>query len=246
MSSRACGARLGRGVKVGHAGTLDPFATGLLLVLVGRATRVQRFLMALPKTLRDRRAARRRLDHRRPRRRDRGPGRAGGPLSCRRACCASGRRPTARSRSAGGAPTRARRGEAVELARARRHRLRASSSSGARRTARGSDRVLVGHVRALPDGRPRGRLQPGAAADAIGQFDVGTPTRTGHPARRRARASCRRGALERRGRAPGRPRRGGARRGGRASVRLVDADGLIALAEPREDGMLKPAVGFRG
>jgi tRNA pseudouridine55 synthase len=40
---------LGRGVKVGHAGTLDPFATGLLLVLVGRATRVQRFLMALPK-----------------------------------------------------------------------------------------------------------------------------------------------------------------------------------------------------
>ncbi|MGO9898896.1 MAG: tRNA pseudouridine(55) synthase TruB [Solirubrobacteraceae bacterium] len=41
---------LPRGVKVGHAGTLDPFATGLLLVLVGRATRVQRFLMALPKT----------------------------------------------------------------------------------------------------------------------------------------------------------------------------------------------------
>jgi tRNA pseudouridine55 synthase len=37
-------------VKVGHAGTLDPFATGVLLILVGRATRVQRFLMALPKT----------------------------------------------------------------------------------------------------------------------------------------------------------------------------------------------------
>jgi tRNA pseudouridine55 synthase len=36
--------------KVGHAGTLDPFATGLLLILVGRATRVQRYLMALPKT----------------------------------------------------------------------------------------------------------------------------------------------------------------------------------------------------
>jgi tRNA pseudouridine55 synthase len=42
--------RLGRGTKVGHAGTLDPFATGLLLILVGRATRVQRFLMELPKT----------------------------------------------------------------------------------------------------------------------------------------------------------------------------------------------------
>jgi tRNA pseudouridine55 synthase len=41
---------LGRGVKVGHAGTLDPFATGLLLILVGRATRVQRFLMELRKT----------------------------------------------------------------------------------------------------------------------------------------------------------------------------------------------------
>ena len=43
---------LPRGVKVGHAGTLDPFATGLLLVLVGRATRAQRFLMGLPKTYR--------------------------------------------------------------------------------------------------------------------------------------------------------------------------------------------------
>ncbi len=41
---------IGRGVKVGHAGTLDPFATGLLLILLGRGTRVQRFLMALPKT----------------------------------------------------------------------------------------------------------------------------------------------------------------------------------------------------
>ncbi|MDQ6820483.1 MAG: tRNA pseudouridine(55) synthase TruB [Actinomycetota bacterium] len=41
---------VGRGVKVGHSGTLDPFATGLLLILVGRATRVQRFLMALPKS----------------------------------------------------------------------------------------------------------------------------------------------------------------------------------------------------
>jgi tRNA pseudouridine55 synthase len=35
--------------RVGHAGTLDPFATGLLLVLIGRATRIQRYLMALPK-----------------------------------------------------------------------------------------------------------------------------------------------------------------------------------------------------
>ena len=29
-------------------------------------------------------------------------------------------------------------------------------------------------------------------------------------------------------------------------VRLTDADGLIAVAEPRPDGTLKPTVGFRG
>jgi tRNA pseudouridine55 synthase len=36
--------------KVGHAGTLDPDATGILLVGLGRATRLLRFLTALPKT----------------------------------------------------------------------------------------------------------------------------------------------------------------------------------------------------
>jgi tRNA pseudouridine55 synthase len=35
--------------RVGHAGTLDPFATGLLLVLLGRATKSQQELMALRK-----------------------------------------------------------------------------------------------------------------------------------------------------------------------------------------------------
>lgn len=35
---------------VGHAGTLDPFATGLLVVLVGRATRLARFVEGLSKT----------------------------------------------------------------------------------------------------------------------------------------------------------------------------------------------------
>lgn len=35
---------------MGHAGTLDPFATGLLIVLLGRATRLQRYLLDLPKT----------------------------------------------------------------------------------------------------------------------------------------------------------------------------------------------------
>lgn len=37
------------GHKTGHAGTLDPFASGLLIVLVGRATRMQSSVMALPK-----------------------------------------------------------------------------------------------------------------------------------------------------------------------------------------------------
>ncbi|GIV00218.1 MAG: tRNA pseudouridine synthase B [Actinomycetota bacterium] len=42
---RALGTR-----KVGHAGTLDPMATGLLVIGVGRATRLLRFLGDLPKT----------------------------------------------------------------------------------------------------------------------------------------------------------------------------------------------------
>jgi len=39
-----------RGGKVGHAGTLDPFATGVLTILLGRATRLQRYLLGLSKT----------------------------------------------------------------------------------------------------------------------------------------------------------------------------------------------------
>jgi tRNA pseudouridine55 synthase len=54
ITSHDCVARvrrtLPRRTKVGHAGTLDPFATGLLLVLVGRMTRAQRWLLPLPKT----------------------------------------------------------------------------------------------------------------------------------------------------------------------------------------------------
>ncbi len=42
---RALGVR-----RVGHAGTLDPFATGLLILLVGRATRLARYFVELPKT----------------------------------------------------------------------------------------------------------------------------------------------------------------------------------------------------
>ncbi len=41
---------LGRDVRVGHAGTLDPFATGLLLILAGDATRLSDLGMTLEKT----------------------------------------------------------------------------------------------------------------------------------------------------------------------------------------------------
>jgi len=45
MVRRALGTR-----KVGHAGTLDPMASGLLILGIGRATRLLRFLGDLPKT----------------------------------------------------------------------------------------------------------------------------------------------------------------------------------------------------
>lgn len=38
-----------KGTKVGHTGTLDPLATGLLVILVGRATRAQASLQGLDK-----------------------------------------------------------------------------------------------------------------------------------------------------------------------------------------------------
>ena len=40
--------------RVGHAGTLDPLATGVLLVCIGRATRVAEYLMAGQKVYRAR------------------------------------------------------------------------------------------------------------------------------------------------------------------------------------------------
>ena len=46
--------RLTRQRRVGHAGTLDPFATGVLLVCLGQATRVSEYLMAARKLYRAR------------------------------------------------------------------------------------------------------------------------------------------------------------------------------------------------
>lgn len=45
---------LGRKTKVGHSGTLDPMATGLLILLIGRATKLAARYQGLPKTYRGR------------------------------------------------------------------------------------------------------------------------------------------------------------------------------------------------
>ena len=45
------GVRARTRAKTGHAGTLDPFATGLLLLLSGRATRLASCFVGLPKRL---------------------------------------------------------------------------------------------------------------------------------------------------------------------------------------------------
>src|SRR6476660_3199001 len=53
LSSAAAVARVKRllpkGTKIGHAGTLDPFATGVLLLLIGKATKLCERLMDAPK-----------------------------------------------------------------------------------------------------------------------------------------------------------------------------------------------------
>ncbi len=42
--------RLVRPAKVGHAGTLDPLATGVLVVCVGAATRLIEYVQRMPKS----------------------------------------------------------------------------------------------------------------------------------------------------------------------------------------------------
>ncbi len=44
--------RLPRGTRVGHTGTLDPFATGVLPVVIGKATRLSQFLTSTRKAYR--------------------------------------------------------------------------------------------------------------------------------------------------------------------------------------------------
>jgi tRNA pseudouridine55 synthase len=238
--------RLGRGVKVGHAGTLDPFATGLLLVLVGRATRVQRFLMALPKryetvarlgwtsTTGDPEGEIAPGTHPvEPLRLPTGVIRQRPPAYS--AVKIGGRRAYALARS--GEPVEVPEREVevrrfVELWRdGDRAKFEIECSSGTYVRSLIAD---LGDAYCLELRRT-----------AIGAFDVAhaDPERivplddalsflpavslTGESARRAAHGVA----------VPGRSE---------STVRLRDEDGLIALAEPRPDGLLKPVVGFRG
>ena len=181
-------------VKVGHAGTLDPFATGLLLVLVGRATRAQRFLMALPKTYRTVARLGWIVRHRRPRRRARRE---------------TGRCPPIRSIPTGEQLQRppaysavkvdgerlyeqARRGEPVEGEPRPVTVYRAERLCARRRPRRVRDRVLGGHLHPPAGLGPRRRLLRGARAHG----DRRLPARGRRPgaagaARARRSASCR-------------------------------------------------------
>jgi tRNA pseudouridine55 synthase len=238
--------RLGKGVKVGHAGTLDPFATGLLLVLVGRATRVQRFLMALPK----RYETVARLGWTSTTGDPEGeiaPGRMPPePLAL-----PTGRimqRPPAYSAvKVGGrrAYALARAGETVEIG-AREVEVHAFEA-GARDGERAAFTIECSagtYVRTLISDLGDAYCVE-LRRTRIGAFDVADadPERlvplddalaflpalelAGEPARRASHGV----AIE--GEATG-------------TVRLRDEHGLIALAEPSEPGVLKPVVGFRG
>ena len=243
--------RLGRGTKVGHAGTLDPFATGLLLILVGRATRAQRFLMALPKTY----EVRARLGFTSTTGDPEGdiaPGRTPPEPLVLPTGTIRQRPPAYSAVKIGGrrAYALARAGEEVEIPerevtvhrfdRLGDDRFVIECSSGTyvrsliadlgdayctelRRTRIGDfDVADAGAFVALDDALA---FLPGVE---LGPEDA---RRAGHGAAVPDRRVS--------------PPSGMAWTRRHSVVRLVDPDGLIALAEPREDGTLKPVVGFR-
>jgi tRNA pseudouridine55 synthase len=229
--------------RVGHAGTLDPFATGLLLVLVGRATRVQRFLLELPKTY----VVRARLGAVSTTGDPEGEIAETGRIPDPEAPLPTGRirqRPPAYSAvKVGGerAYRRARRGEAVEVPEREvvvhrferlapdRFEIECSSGTYVRSLIADLGDAYCVELR-------RTRIGPFAVKDAdldrlipldealaflpAMTLDADAGRRAGH---------------------------GQAVPGEAAGVvRLVDDDGLVALAEPRDGGRLKPIVGFRG
>ena len=236
---------LGKGVKVGHAGTLDPFATGLLLVLVGKATRVQRWLMGLPKSY----ETTARLGFTST------TGDVDGEV-------APGREPTLEHLPTGTLRQRppaysavkvggkrayalARAGQEVELAE------REVTVTRFELLGRAGDRATFAidcssgtYVRSLIMDLGDAYCET-LRRTAIGPFQVGDAPRTLGlnealsflPVIELAGADAKKA-----GHGVAVPGEGE----GEGTVRLIDGDGLIALAEPREGGMLKPVVGFRG
>jgi tRNA pseudouridine55 synthase len=238
--------RLGRGVKVGHAGTLDPFATGLLLVLIGRATRVQRFLMALPK----RYEAVARLGWTSTTGDPEGEV-APGRMPAEPLVLPTGRirqRPPAYSAvKVGGqrAYRMARRGEAVEIPERevevrRFEQLWRDGERAAFAIECSSGTYVRSLIADLGDAYclelRRTAIGPFEVSDADPERVVALSDALGFlPARRLGEEDARRAG------------HGVAVPGEAAGVvRLLDEAGLIALAEPRPDGTLKPIVGFRG
>jgi tRNA pseudouridine55 synthase len=236
--------RLGRPAKVGHAGTLDPFATGLLLVLIGRATRAQRFLMALPKRYET--VARLGFTS--------STGDVDGEIAPGRMPAEPFSLPTGRIRQRPPAYSAvrvdgrrayalARAGEAVAVPEREVdvHRFELLWRDGERAAFAiecGSGTYVRSLIADLGDAYclelrrtgigpfevdDAGRLVP--LADALAFLPA--VALDGEDARRAGHGVAVPGS------APG-------------TVRLVDGGGLIALAEPRGDGMLKPVVGFRG
>ena len=230
--------------KVGHAGTLDPFATGLLLVLVGRATRAQRFLMALPKRYET--VARLGFTST--------TGDVDGEIAPGRMPSEPLALPTGRIRQRppaysavriGGrrAYALARAGETVELPEREVdvHRFELLRRDGERATFAiecGSGTYVRSLIADLDDAycvelrrTGIGPFDVAAAGSFVGLADalafLPAVELAGEDARRAGHGVAIPGA-------------------GEGTVRLLDGDGLIALAEPRADGTLKPVVGFRG
>jgi tRNA pseudouridine55 synthase len=239
--------------RVGHAGTLDPFATGLLLVLVGRATRVQRFLLALPKTY----VVRARLGAVSTTGDPEGEIAETGRVPDPHAPLPTGRirqRPPAYSAvKVGGerAYRRARRGETVEaperevvvhrFERLAPDRFEIECSSGTYVRSLIADlgdayclelrRTRIGPF-SVDDADPERVVPLDEALDFLPAIDLDADS-----ARRASH-----------GQTLNHPQGGQTPvvQGGQTPVvRLRDDDGLIALAEPRDGGRLKPIVGFR-
>jgi tRNA pseudouridine55 synthase len=236
--------KLPKRTKVGHAGTLDPFATGLLLVLVGRATRAQRFFMALRK----RYETVARLGWTSTTGDPEGEI-AAGRMPDEPLALPTGRivqRPPAYSAvKVGGkrAYALARAGEAVDVPErevdvyAFEQRWR-DGERAAFAIECGSGTYVRSLIADLGDAYCLELRRTG-----IGPFDVAAAGEfvplgdalgflpavelAGEDAKRAGHGVAVAGVAE-------------------DTVRLIDGDGLIALAEPRGDGTLKPVVGFRG